>query len=560
MPRMSRLAQTLPREVSSVAPAAARHLFLVLTCDSPSGSSVRASLQGIDRVVIGRGALEPGHPPVMRRQGSELLLAVADDRMSGEHAVIRQVLGKSVIEDAGSRNGTLINGRRIQRELLSDGDVIELGHTFLVYRAGISLPSGSSPTEQTRDLRAEASGFATLVPSLAADLGRAAAVARSNVPVVIRGETGTGKDLIASAIHGLSGREGPFVAVNCGGLPTSLLQSELLGHSKGAFTGATEDTKGLVRCADRGTLFLDGVEDLPLAGQLLLLRVLEQSEVVPVGGTQPIPVDVRVVAATQRDLVALAAQQRFRSDLLARLSGLTLQLPPLRERREDLGLLIRSVLRRQLGEAAGGVKLSCEAARALFLYRWPLNVRELEKALQAAVVLAAGAPVGLGHLPPAFRSPAPPAGEAPPRTPGPRANGGLSGKLQHFIDEIGRRRVARVLVGYSVAVFGALQGADVIVTRLSLPPHWMTWLVSASIAGLPLAGVLAWIFDWTRQGIVRTAPLSPDQRVALAPGLRRRRRRLVLAVGAVALLTFAGAAWWRNRLATRPEAAIEQTR
>lgn len=556
---MPPLAQTLPREISSVAPAAARQIFVVLTCDSPAAPSVRVSLQGIDRVLIGRGALAPGHPPVVRSEGGELTLAVADDRMSGEHAVIRQVLGKSVIEDAASRNGTLVNGRRVQREVLADGDVIELGHTFLVYRTSLPLPAGGPPIEHAAELRPKAAGFGTLLPTLGADLDRTAAVARTNVPVVIRGETGTGKELIASAIHGLSGRDGPFVAVNCAGLPPSLVQSELLGHCKGAFTGATEDRAGLVRSAQGGTLYLDGVEDLPPQGQALLLRVLEQSEVFPVGGSQPVAVDVRVLASTQRDLEALVVRHQFRGDLLARLSGLGLQLPPLRERREDLGILIRALLRRQLGDAADAVALSCEAARALFLYRWPLNVRELEKALQAAVVLAAGAPVGVWHLPAALRTSPARAAEAPHPVPAPGEKPSPSARLQHFVDEVGRRRVARVLVAYSVAIFGALQGADVIVTRLSLPPQWMTWIVSASLAGLPLAGVLAWVFDWTREGIVRTAPLSPDQRAALAPERRWRRRRLILAVGAVALLTIAGAAWWRNRLTpARPLTPVRQ--
>jgi len=545
-----------------VAPASAGQLFLVLTCDSPAAPSLRASLRGIERVLIGRGGLEPGHPPVVRSEGGELALSVADERMSATHAVIRQIFGRSMIEDAGSRNGTRVNGRPIQREVLADGDLIELGHTFFVFRAGVALPAGGAPSLDTGELHPPAAGFATLLPSLAADLGRAAAVARSAIPVVIRGETGTGKELVASAIHALSGRAGPFVAVNCGGLSPSLVQSELLGHCKGAFTGATDDTPGIVRSAHGGTLFLDGVEDLPLPGQLLLLRVLEQSEVVSVGATRPVRVDVRVVAATQRDLEALAGQQRFRSDLLARLSGLALHLPPLRERREDLGLIVRALLRRQLGAAAEATTFSCEAARVLFLYRWPLNVREFEKALQAAVLLAGSEPIGLRHLPPTIRILASSTQAAPPPSPpqDAQANAGRAAKLQHFIDEVGRRRVARVLVAYSVAVFGALQGADVIVTRLSLPPQWMTFIVGAALAGLPLAGVLAWIFDWTRQGIVRTPPLSPDQRAALAPGRRRRRRRLVLAACVFALLMVAGAAWWRNRLAPPRKAVLEGVR
>ena len=542
---MSRVGHTLPREVSSVLPAAAQHLFLVLTCHSPGGASVRIPLGGVDQLVIGRSELEPGSAPQVRREGTEVLVAVADDRMSGKHAAIRRMLGDALIEDLQSLNGTVVNGRRIEREPLRDGDLIELGHTFFLFRAAVTSGLEAAPIED-----AAAPAFATLLPALAADFRRAEAIAPSRVPVLIRGETGTGKDMVASAIHALSGRSGRFVAVNCGGLSPSLLQSELQGHCKGAFTGAGEDREGFIRGAHGGTLFLDGVEDLPLAGQQLLLRVLEQGEVVPVGTTRGIPVDVRVVAATQVDLEALAAQQRFRADLCARLKGLTLVLPPLRERREDLGLIVRALLGRHLGPGAKPAAFSREAARALFLYRWPMNVRELEKALHAAVVLARGEPIGFAHLPAAVRaavspSPAPSPSAA---TPPPAASTGLLGKIQHFFDEASRRRVPRVLIAYCVAVFGALQGADVIVTRLNLPPQWMTVIVGASLAGLPLAGVLAWVFDWTSRGIVKTAPLSPAQKAALAPGRSRRRRRLALAACILALLTVAGTLWWRNRL------------
>ena len=557
---MTRLAQTLPREDSSAAPATAQQLFLVLTCHAPAASSLRVSLQGIERILIGRGDLEAGHPPVLRSEGGEVALTVADDRMSARHALIRPVLGKAVIEDAGSRNGTLVNGRRVEREVLGDGDLIELGHSFFVYRSTLALPEGTPATQDALELRPAAAGFATLIPALAADFSRACALARSSFPMVIRGETGTGKELVATAVHALSGRKGPFVAVNCGSLSPSLVQSELLGHAKGAFTGATEDTAGLIRSAHGGTLFLDGIEDLPLAGQHILLRVLEQGEVVPVGTTRPIAVDMRVIAATQADLEALAAQQRFRGDLFARLKNLVVTLPRLRERREDLGLLVRALLRRQLGDAAGAVAFSREAARALFLHRWPMNVRELEKALQTAVLLSGRAPIGLDHLPAGIRTLAPAAPAPLPASTVPEVKAGVVPKLQHFIDEMGRRRVARVLVAYSVAVFGALQGFDVIVTRLSLPPQWMTWLVSASLAGFPLAAVLAWVFDWTREGIVRTAPLSPAQQAALAPGQRRRRGRLALTICAVALLAVAGTLWWRNRLVERQEAALERVR
>jgi len=238
------------------------------------------------------------------------------------------------------------------------------------------------------------------------------------VTVALSGESGTGKEVLARAIHALSGRSGPFVAVNCGALPKDLVESELFGHKKGAFSGALEDRPGLVRAAHGGTLFLDEVGDLPLQAQPALLRVLQEKQVQPVGATSPVAVDLRVVSATHRDLPALAAKGTFRDDLRARLSGFELTLPRLAERREDLGLLVSAIVRRVAGPKAASVQLTLPAARALFASRWPLNVRELEKALEAALVLASGQPVDLGHLPAALRGEAPAEVKAsPPRAP-----------------------------------------------------------------------------------------------------------------------------------------------
>jgi transcriptional regulator with GAF, ATPase, and Fis domain len=238
---------------------------------------------------------------------------------------------------------------------------------------------------------------------LAADLDRLGLVARSRVTVLVRGETGTGKEVIASAIHQLSGRAGRFIAVNCGALAESLVESELFGYRKGAFSGAAEDRPGLVRSSDKGTLLLDEIGDLPLSAQAALLRVLQEEEVVAVGATHPVKVDLRVVAVTHRDLDALVAEEQFRPDLLARLSGHTLSLPPLRERREDLGLLIATLVRKLAGDAASDVTFAPRAARALLLHRWPLNVRELEKCLSGAIVLACEGPIDLEHLPASLR-------------------------------------------------------------------------------------------------------------------------------------------------------------
>jgi transcriptional regulator with GAF, ATPase, and Fis domain len=251
------------------------------------------------------------------------------------------------------------------------------------------------------------------VPHLAEDFGRLAQMARSGVSVLVYGETGTGKELVARAVHQLSGRSGPFVAVNCGALPKTLVESELFGHKKGAFSGATEDRLGLLRSAHRGTLLLDEIGDLPPSAQPALLRVLQEREVVPVGASQPVSIDVRLVAATHRELGVLVDDGAFRADLLARLSGFTLTLPSLRARREEIGLLVADLLERVDAESARDVRFTLDAARALLLYDWPLNVRELEKCLGAAVVLAGKGAIKPAHLPDAVRlglarHPAPP--------------------------------------------------------------------------------------------------------------------------------------------------------
>jgi two-component system, NtrC family, response regulator HydG len=229
------------------------------------------------------------------------------------------------------------------------------------------------------------------------------AVAYSAATVLVNGESGTGKELVARALHVKSPRRThPFVALNCGALTETLLESELFGHMKGAFTGAQRDQKGLFDAADSGTIFLDEIGDIPLSTQVRLLRVLQEGEIKRVGSADSVKVDVRVIAATHRDLPKLVKTGKFREDLFYRLNVIAIPLPPLRERIEDVPLLAHHFLRRYADRLGKRVRtLSPEAIELLCGYRWPGNVRELENAVERAVVLCRGESVSPTDLPPA---------------------------------------------------------------------------------------------------------------------------------------------------------------
>jgi DNA-binding NtrC family response regulator len=229
-------------------------------------------------------------------------------------------------------------------------------------------------------------------PAIRKPIALARRVARSDIPVLIEGESGTGKEVFARAIHGQSERAGgPFVAVNCGALPEALVESILFGHEKGAFTGASERRRGRFQEASGGTLFLDEVGELPLDAQVKLLRAIQTGEIDPVGGAGPVEVNIRLISATNRDLGAMVAEGAFREDLYYRVSGFPLTLPPLRERREDLPGLARTILAR--AAAAEGVAIegfSTAAMEAITRAPWPGNVRQLQNTLRRAVILAEG--------------------------------------------------------------------------------------------------------------------------------------------------------------------------
>ncbi|HEX9621587.1 MAG TPA: sigma 54-interacting transcriptional regulator [Polyangiaceae bacterium] len=374
-------------DLSRVAPEAQRvesALTLVIDCEKPLSPSSRHALAGVDRVELGRGERAALRPP--DRPGT-LTIALADPLVSGAHAYIERDLDRYWLEDSGSRNGTRVNGATVRRRLLEDGDLIEVGRTLLLFRSNVRVPEATSLDWIPAASDTVLPGVLTLEPRLAAELVKLSRIARSDLSLLVMGESGTGKELLARAIHAASERSGAFVAVNCGAIPENLVESELFGWKRGAFSGAVSDHTGLVKSADRGTLFLDEIADLPLPSQAALLRVLQEREVRPVGGGASSRVDLRVIAATHQPLLRLVENGRFREDLYARILGFSLELPPLRKRTEDLGLLIGTLLERH-AEDARRVRFEPGAALALLRHAWPRNIRELENSLKAALVLA----------------------------------------------------------------------------------------------------------------------------------------------------------------------------
>ncbi|HEV7556507.1 MAG TPA: sigma 54-interacting transcriptional regulator [Kofleriaceae bacterium] len=388
--------------MSEPAPAALPahpQLFAIAVCDDLSEPSARHVLDDIDEVRFGRGARR--HTRTLVDGKHVLELRVPDARMSTDHGKLVRTSGGWMLEDPASKNGTVVNGAITRHSVVGDETVIELGHTFFVLRGGPLEPN--APLDVRDDtLVAVHPSFATFDGELADRFAAMVRIATTEVSVMLQGETGTGKEVVAQAIHALSGRTGALVAVNCGALPHQLVEAELFGYRRGAFTGAATDRLGYIRSADNGTLFLDEVGELPASSQAAFLRVLQEREVVPVGGERPISVDVRLCSATLQDLDALVDKGTLRRDLYARLLGFTLGLPQLRERLVDLGLLTR----RLLATIPNGskVKLAPAVLRAMLAYRWPLNIRELGKVLTTAVALCDGT-IELTHLPEAIRKP-----------------------------------------------------------------------------------------------------------------------------------------------------------
>jgi DNA-binding NtrC family response regulator len=373
------------------------YLFLVLQGTMPLREPARIALKGLQRVVFGRGAARAVQEKIDEKGRRCLFVKLEDAWMSSQHAELVARDGEWHLMDSDSKNGSAVNGRQVSAATLQDGDIVELGRCFLRFRS--ALPELEGPRYLEAPDPNVPTGLVTLLPDLGLQYRRLHDLAESRVSVLVHGESGTGKELVARAIHTLSRRKGRLIAVNCGGLPKTLLESMLYGHRRGAFSGATTDKVGLVQASDGGTLFLDEIGDLPLDCQAAFLRVLQEREVMPVGATESVSVDIRLVAATHRDLRAQVARGEFRDDLFSRLSGFTLTLPPLRERIEDMGIFVGALTRKCAPSRPDGVPMRPRAVRALMSYRWPRNIRELEKVLEAGFILAAESTLSLEHLP-----------------------------------------------------------------------------------------------------------------------------------------------------------------
>ncbi|MFY0526624.1 sigma 54-interacting transcriptional regulator [Archangium gephyra] len=327
-------------------------------------------------------------------------LVLAEDRTASRHhfEIINTERGWLLV-DLNSTNGTFLDGRRIERAYLSAGAQIRAGSSTLTF-----APIDEEVTVEP-DREGELCGLVGQSVQMRQIFALIKKIAPMDVSVIIGGETGTGKELVAQAIHELSGRKkGPMVVLDCGAIPPNLIESELFGHEKGSFTGAMTARPGAFERAQGGTIFLDELGELRLDLQPKLLRVLENREVRRVGGNDTLEVDCRVIAATNRDLPKEIAAGNFREDLFFRLSVINLQLPPLRERREDIPLILKRALADPEVLARHGRKrISPEALSLLMAYAWPGNVRELMNVLSHVLAFSEGEEVLPDNLPPRVR-------------------------------------------------------------------------------------------------------------------------------------------------------------
>jgi transcriptional regulator of acetoin/glycerol metabolism len=346
---------------------------------------------GADRIVLGSDAGSNVHLP--------------SSGVSRAHAEFTRAAAGWLVRDLGSTNRTVLNGEAVQEAVVEPGAELQFGSVitkfvdqhadlYTAYRIDGVLLHGAH--RQCRSGTALIGGWQ--IDCVAAQIEK---FAPSPLGVMILGESGTGKEVAAREIHRLSGRRGNFAAVNCAAIPANLVESELFGYKRGAFTGAARDKPGLIQAANGGTLLLDEIGDMPPEAQAKLLRVLETQEVYPLGATSPEKVNVRVVSATHRDLSALQASGEFRPDLFARLGGFKITLPPLRQRKEDLYALLRAFL---AAEGRPELRPSLQFMMEALRYHWPYNVREFLACAKRCAALCAGPELLPSHLPEEVRA------------------------------------------------------------------------------------------------------------------------------------------------------------
>ena len=363
-----------------------------------------APVRGYRLLVIGENRHTahrlPRHGDVSLGRSDSADIPVQDPLMSRIHCKLH-IGGHLAISDLGSSNGTIVRGRRIpanERTPISVGDTIEVGATVFIVQPEFSRGLEDERSEHTDSGTRRAEEDATAMDRV---YKLARRIAGSQINVLLLGETGVGKEVMARTIHQFSPRASkPFLGLNCASLNEQLFESELFGYERGAFTGAQQQKPGLIETADGGTIFLDEVGEMPLSTQAKLLRVLEERQVMRVGGLKPRDIDVRFVAATNQNLEREIEDGNFREDLYYRLNGISLVIPPLRERTDEIPSLARTFVAEAVKQAGYDAQpvLSREAVEWMSQHDWPGNIRELRNAINRAVLLATGGVIQPEHL------------------------------------------------------------------------------------------------------------------------------------------------------------------